>query len=248
MEKSNVLVETKDLARTYMMGMTEVRALRGVSLNVERGEFVAIMGPSGSGKSTLMHLLGCLDRPSTGTYRLAGTAVEELSDEQLSHLRNRKVGFIFQAFNLISQLSIIENIEVPLIYMGMERSQRIERCKEMLTAVGLGERGGHRPNELSGGENQRAAIARALVTEPDLLFADEPTGNLDSKTGVEIMEILTDLHESGTTIILVTHEIDKAKWTNRLIQMKDGKVQRELNKSEINKLVDRYREAPIGDD
>src|SRR5262245_17295154 len=202
-----MLVEVKDLARTYMMGGTEVHALRGVSLNVERGDFVAIIGPSGSGKSTLMHLLGCLDRPTSGQYRLDGTAVETLQDQELSRLRNRKVGFVFQTFNLIPQLNLMENVEVPLVYMGMERSQRQELSLKMLQAVRLGHRSTHRPNELSGGENQRAAIARALVTDPDFILADEPTGNLDTKTGTEIMEILDDLNKKGTTIVLVTHEL-----------------------------------------
>ncbi|MGH7596218.1 MAG: ABC transporter ATP-binding protein [bacterium] len=239
-----MLVEIKDLARTYMMGATEVQALRGVSLNVERGEFVAIIGPSGSGKSTLMHLLGCLDRPSSGRYWLDGTAVEGLQDHELSRLRNRKVGFVFQTFNLISQLNILENVEVPLLYMGMERSQRQQLCMEMLQAVRLGHRSTHRPNELSGGENQRAAIARALVTKPDIILADEPTGNLDTKTGTEIMEILDDLNKKGTTIVLVTHELSKVKWARRVIYMQDGKIRRELVGDQTQQLVELFQELP----
>ena len=236
-----MLVQVRDLARTYMMGDTEVRALRGVSFDVDRGEFVAIMGPSGSGKSTLMHLLGCLDKPSQGSYSLDGTFVERLNDVELSRLRNQKVGFVFQAFNLIMQLTVLENIEVPLIYMGVDRAQRREMAKEMLAAVGLARRGNHRPNELSGGENQRVAIARALVTKPDVIFADEPTGNLDTKTGREIMQILKELNERGTTIILVTHELDKANWARRLIHMQDGKVLRELHNEEIVQLRDLFQ-------
>ena len=236
-----MLVEVKNLQRTYKMGDTLVHALCGVSFEIDRGEFVAIMGPSGSGKSTLMHLLGCLDRPSIGSYALDGTLVENLDDVELSRLRNRKVGFVFQAFNLIAQLTVLENIEVPLIYMGLERAQRHELSREVLEAVGLGHRGNHRPNELSGGENQRVAIARALVTKPDVIFADEPTGNLDTKTGREIMQILKELNERGTTIILVTHELDKAKWARRLIHMQDGKVLRELKNEEILQLRDLFQ-------
>ncbi len=239
-----MLVEVKDLARTYVMGDSEVQALRGVSLGVDRGEFVAIMGSSGSGKSTLMHLLGCLDRPTSGTYALDGTPVEKLSDVELSRLRNRKIGFVFQSFNLIPQLSVIENIEVPLIYMEIERARRPELCKEVLDAVGLSHRGDHRPNELSGGENQRVAIARALVTKSEIILADEPTGNLDSKTGAEIMEILQGLNERGTTIILVTHEIEKAKWARRLVQMKDGRILREFTSTEKAQLVDLFQSMP----
>jgi putative ABC transport system ATP-binding protein len=239
-----MLVEIKDLARTYMMGETEVQALRGVSLNVERGEFVAIIGPSGSGKSTLMHLLGCLDRPTSGRYWLDGTAVEGLQDQALSRLRNRKVGFVFQTFNLISQLNILENVEVPLLYMGMERTQRHELCMNMLQAVGLGHRSTHRPNELSGGENQRAAIARALVTNPDMILADEPTGNLDTKTGTEIMQILDDLNKKGTTIVLVTHELSKVKWARRVIYMQDGEIRRELAGDQTHQLVELFQELP----
>ncbi|MDZ7362420.1 MAG: ABC transporter ATP-binding protein [candidate division KSB1 bacterium] len=239
-----MLVEVKDLTRKYVMGETEVHALRGVSLSVERGEFVAIMGPSGSGKSTLMHLLGCLDRPTTGTYRLGGTPVEKLTDQELSRLRNRKVGFVFQTFNLIAQLNVMENVEVPLIYMGLESAKRQRLCAEVLEAVGLGHRGTHRPNELSGGENQRVAIARALVTSPDIILADEPTGNLDTKTGNEIMEILRDLNERGTTIVLVTHEISKAKWARRIIHMQDGRILRELTGGQIQQLVDLFQDLP----
>lgn len=239
-----MLVQVRELARTYMMGDTEVNALRGVSFDVERGEFVAIMGPSGSGKSTLMHLLGCLDKPSSGSYALDGTFVQGLTDVELSRLRNQKVGFVFQAFNLIMQLTVLENIEVPLIYMGVERTRRREMAREMLAAVGLARRANHRPNELSGGENQRIAIARALVTNPQVIFADEPTGNLDTKTGREIMEILRDLNERGTTVILVTHEIDKAKWANRLIHMQDGTILRELRGEEIQQLRDLFQGLP----
>jgi putative ABC transport system ATP-binding protein len=239
-----MLVEIKDLARTYMMGETEVHALRGVSLNVERGDFVAIIGPSGSGKSTLMHLLGCLDRPTSGRYWLDGTAVEGLQDQELSRLRNRKVGFVFQTFNHIPQLNLMENVEVPLIYMGMERAQRQELSLQMLQAVRLGHRSTHRPNELSGGENQRAAIARALVTNPDIILADEPTGNLDTKTGTEIMEILDDLNKKGTTIVLVTHELSKVKWSRRVIYMQDGQIRRELVGDQTHQLVELFQELP----
>jgi putative ABC transport system ATP-binding protein len=237
-------VEIKDLKRTYLLGGTQVPALRGVSLTVNRGEFVAIMGPSGSGKSTLMHLLGCLDRPTSGTYVLDGTPVENLSDRELSHLRNRKVGFVFQSFNLIPQLTVLENVEVPLIYKGVERAERQSHSRELLEAVGLGHRCDHHPNELSGGENQRVAIARALVTQPDVILADEPTGNLDTKTGQEIMEILQGLNARGVTIILVTHEIGKAKWARRLIHMQDGQVLRELHGEEIMQLSDLFQGMP----
>ncbi len=239
-----MLVEIKDIIREYTMGETVVKALQGVSFSVERGEFVAIMGPSGSGKSTLMHLLGCLDRPTAGQYCLDGTAVENLPDKELSRLRNNKVGFVFQTFNLISQLTVLENVEVPLIYTGTERLQRQILCTQMLRAVGLEHRAKHRPNELSGGENQRVAIARALVTQPDIILADEPTGNLDTKTGNEIMTILQDLNQQGTTIVLVTHEIAKAKWARRLIHMQDGKILRELAGAEIQRLVDLFQELP----
>ncbi len=220
-----MLVEVNDLTRTYMMGSTEVNALRGVSFSVERGEFVAIMGPSGSGKSTLMHLLGCLDQPTSGNYLLDGTPVENLADQELSHLRNHKVGFVFQAFNLISQLTILENVEVPLIYMGMDRVRRQSLCLDMLKSVGLAHRAQHRPNELSGGENQRVAIARALVTNPDIILADEPTGNLDQKSAQNLMELLLDLNKNKKqTFIMATHNPKLAKLADRIYEIKEGKV------------------------
>jgi putative ABC transport system ATP-binding protein len=207
------------------MGLSQVVALQDVSVQVERGEFVSIMGPSGSGKSTLMHLLGCLDRPSAGRYILDGTAVESMADLELSRLRNRKVGFVFQSFNLIPQLSIIENVELPLVYAGLTRDDRHLRATQMLEAVGLSQRGEHRPTELSGGECQRAAIARALVNVPALVLADEPTGNLDTRTGSEIMKIFEKLHAGGTTIVVVTHDPEVAKWSERVIRMRDGEIE-----------------------
>ncbi len=206
------------------MGPTEVHALRGVGVGVDHGEFVAIMGASGSGKSTLLHLLGCLDRPSEGWYRLDGMAVESLSDTELSRLRNERIGFVFQAFNLIPQHNVLENVELPLIYGGVGRRVRRERSLEILRQVGLGDKIRHRPTELSGGEVQRVAIARALAVEPPLLLADEPTGNLDSQTGEGIMKLFTDLNQRGTTILVVTHNREVASHTKRVIEMRDGRI------------------------
>jgi putative ABC transport system ATP-binding protein len=219
-----MLIQADGLKKTYRMGPTEVHALRGVGLEVAHGEFVAIMGASGSGKSSLLHLLGCLDRPSEGWYRLDGTAVESLSDTQLSRLRNETIGFVFQAFNLIPQHNILENVELPLIYGGVGRSIRRERSLDILHQVGLGNKIYHRPTELSGGEVQRASIARALAEQPLLLLADEPTGNLDSQTGEGIMKLFVDLNQQGTTILLVTHNSDIAAYGNRLIEMRDGRI------------------------
>ncbi len=219
-----MLIQVSGLQKTYHMGPTEVHALRGVDLDVAQGAFMAIMGASGSGKSTLLHLLGCLDRPSQGWYRLDGTAVEALSDSELSQLRNERIGFVFQAFHLIPQHNVLENVELPLIYQGVEKTSRRERSLELLHQVGLGEKIRHRPTELSGGEKQRVAIARALVVEPLLLLADEPTGNLDSQTGAEIMKLFTDLNQCGTTIIMVTHSHEVASHTHRVIAMRDGQI------------------------
>ena len=219
-----MLIRAHDLRKTYRLGPTEVHALRGVDLEVAQREFVAIMGASGSGKSTLLHLLGCLDRPSAGAYRLDGTAVESLSDAELSRLRNQRIGFVFQAFNLILQHNVLENVELPLIYGGIGRTSRHKRSLEILQQVGLGEKIHHRPTELSGGEVQRVAVARALAVEPLLLLADEPTGNLDTQTGEGIMKLFVDLNYRGTTILMVTHNRDIAAYADRLIEMRDGRI------------------------
>ncbi len=219
-----MLIQTHELKKTYRMGATDVQALRGVSLEVARGEFVAIMGASGSGKSTLLHLLGCLDRPSAGWYRLDGMTVESLDDAALSRVRNQRIGFVFQAFNLISQHNVLENVELPLIYNGVEKRVRRETSLEILRQVGLGNKIYHRPTELSGGEAQRVAIARALTVQPLLLLADEPTGNLDSETGEGIMKLFVDLYNRGTTILMVTHNPDVAAHAGRAIQMRDGRI------------------------
>jgi len=218
------LIELDEVHKIHRVGTRDVHALAGVSLRVARGDYLAIMGASGSGKTTLLHLIGCLDRPTSGRVQLDGTNVAELDDDALSGLRNRRIGFVFQAFHLIPQLSVAENVELPLIYQGIEREPRAERAGRMLASVGLAERAEHRPTELSGGECQRAAIARALVVEPDVLLADEPTGNLDSRTGDEIMEILAGLHGRGVTIVLVTHDPGKAERAQRLVEMRDGRV------------------------
>jgi len=206
------------------MGLAEVHALRGVDLEVAHGEFVASMGASGSGKSTLLHLLGCLDRPSEGRYWLDGRPVDSLNDTELSRLRNERIGFVFQAFNLIPQHSVLENVELPLIYGGVGRRIRRERSQEIIRQVGLGEKIRHKPTELSGGENQRVAIARALAIDPLLLLADEPTGNLDSQTGEGIMELFVDLHRRGTTLLMITHNREVAAYADRLIEMRDGTI------------------------
>jgi putative ABC transport system ATP-binding protein len=219
-----VLIEIRDLVKVYQMGDAAVRALDGVDLGVERGEYLAIMGPSGSGKSTLMNLIGCLDTPTSGTYRLNDQAVGDLGDDELAHIRNKEVGFVFQTFNLLSRTSALENVEVPLVYAGVTRHERHRRAKEMLEAVGLGDRMHHQPSELSGGQRQRVAVARALINRPSLLLADEPTGNLDSKTGNEIMDLFAKLNASGNTIVLVTHEEDIAAQARRVVRLRDGKV------------------------
>lgn len=219
------LIELRDVRRTYQMGDTQVRALDGVSVDIERGQFVAIMGASGSGKSTMMNLLGCLDRPNAGTYRLDGTEVSQRSRAELAHIRNKTIGFVFQSFNLLARTSALENVELPLLYAGISSSAaRASMARDALVRVGLGERTDHLPNQLSGGQQQRVAIARALVNRPPLLLADEPTGALDSKTTVEVMKLLSALSHEGITVVLVTHEADVAAWARRLLVMRDGKL------------------------
>ncbi len=221
------LIHTDDLWKTYQMGTESVHALSGVSVDIERGEFVAIMGPSGSGKSTLMNLIGCLDTPTSGTYRLNGKDVSRMNDDELARIRNEEIGFVFQTFNLLPRASALHNVELPLIYAGVPSARRNQRAVAALELVELEERMSHRPNELSGGQRQRVAIARALVNQPSLLLADEPTGNLDSKTGREIMAIFEGLHRSGNTIVLITHEADVAQHAHRVIHLMDGSVERE---------------------
>ena len=218
------LIELDDVRKTYRMGTEEVHALDGVDLRVERGEYLAVMGASGSGKSTLMNLLGCLDTPTSGRYVLADTAVESLDDAELAAIRNREIGFVFQTFNLLPRTTALGNVELPLIYSGMPRRERRARARETLVEVGLGDRMDHQPNELSGGQRQRVAIAWALVNRPSILLADEPTGNLDSATSVEIMELFDRLHQAGNTVILVTHETDIAAHAHRQVVLRDGRV------------------------
>ena len=219
------VIDIKEITKTYQMGTVQVHALRGVSLQVEGGEMLAIMGPSGSGKSTLMNIVGCLDQPTSGTYLLEGKDVSRLSDNQLADIRNHKIGFVFQTFNLLARTTAFENVMLPLVYAGVERIERRERAGSALEAVGLAERTAHTPTELSGGQQQRVAIARALVNDPAIILADEPTGNLDSKAGSEVMEILRGLNrERGITIILVTHDSAIARYTQRVVHLYDGRV------------------------
>jgi putative ABC transport system ATP-binding protein len=218
------LIELRDVHKVYDMGAEKVHALNGVDLDIEHGEYVAIMGASGSGKSTLMNLIGCLDTPSSGTYLLNGNAVQEMGDPELAGIRNKEIGFVFQTFNLLARTDALHNVELPLIYAGSGRRERRERAREALAKVGLADRMHHQPNELSGGQRQRVAIARALVNRPSILLADEPTGNLDSATSKEIMELFDELHAAGNTVILVTHEADIAAHARRHVQLRDGRV------------------------
>ena len=225
------LIETVDLWKTYVMGEEEVHALRGVSIQIEKGEYVAIMGPSGSGKSTLMNLIGCLDTPSKGSYLLNGNQVSQMNDNELARIRNEEIGFVFQTFNLLPRATALRNVELPLVYAGVTAKDREQRARAALDKVELSARMNHRPNELSGGQRQRVAIARALVNNPSILLADEPTGNLDSKTGHEIMALFERLHQAGNTIVLVTHEADVAAFAYRTIQIRDGKVENDFRRA-----------------
>jgi putative ABC transport system ATP-binding protein len=230
---TDYIIRTEGLTKHYILGAETVRAVRGVDIEITTGEFVAIMGPSGSGKSTFMNLIGCLDTPTEGDYWLNGTSVKELSDDELARIRNREIGFVFQTFNLLPRATSLHNVELPLIYAGVRGKNRRERAQEKLALVGLADRMDHKPPELSGGQRQRVAVARALVNNPALLLADEPTGNLDSKTGREIMEVLKDLNEQGQTIVLVTHEADIAKYAKRQIHLRDGLVEKDFQNGHV---------------
>jgi putative ABC transport system ATP-binding protein len=221
----NPVIFVRELSRTYIMGVEKVHALRSVTLSIDRNEYVALMGPSGSGKSTLMNILGCLDTPSTGDYYLNGQLVSDMTDSELAAVRNREIGFVFQTFNLLPRLSSLENVALPLVYAGISRSRREAMAAEVMEKVGLADRMHHKPNELSGGQRQRVAIARALVNNPSIILADEPTGNLDTKTSLEIMEIFQRIHAMGNTIILVTHEPDISEYAHRIVRLRDGMVE-----------------------
>jgi putative ABC transport system ATP-binding protein len=221
----SAVIELENIRKEYVMGAEKIYALRSITLNIERGDYVAFMGPSGSGKSTLMNILGCLDTPSAGTYRLNGTDVSNLSDSRLAAVRNKEIGFVFQTFNLLPRMTALENVAMPLIYAGIGKRKRLEKAAMALQNVGLGDRMHHKPNELSGGQRQRVAIARALVNRPSIILADEPTGNLDTKTSHEIMALFDELHSDGNTVILVTHEEDIARYARRIVRLRDGNIE-----------------------
>jgi putative ABC transport system ATP-binding protein len=221
-DRAGIVIEMRGIGKVYRSGRLEVEALRGIDLDVDEGDFLSIVGPSGSGKSTLMHLLGCLDRPTSGSYRLAGTDVAGLSDDELARIRNRTIGFVFQSFNLLPRTTALENVAMPLLYGGVRRTERLERAREALERLGLGDRLHHEPSELSGGQQQRVAIARALVSRPAILLADEPTGNLDSTSGADVLGLLHELNAAGTTIVLITHDSDVAVAAKRNVHVRDG--------------------------
>lgn len=238
MEK-NFLIQIEDIGRSYIIGAEKIDALKSVSLNIEKGEFVALMGPSGSGKSTLMNILGCLDTPSKGTYILNGINVSDMSENELAEVRNKEIGFVFQTFNLLPKSTALENVALPLIYAGYSKKKREGQALKALEDVGLGNRVDHKPNELSGGQRQRVAVARALINTPSIILADEPTGNLDTKTSIEIMGLLENIHAKGNTIILVTHEEDIAQHAHRIVRMRDGLIEDDYNNPDIKSVVPR---------
>jgi putative ABC transport system ATP-binding protein len=232
------MITLQHLNKTYIMGSETIEALKDVSLNINKNEYVALMGPSGSGKSTLMNLLGCLDSPSNGKYFLNDIEVSTMDDAELAEVRNKQIGFVFQTFNLLPRLSALENVALPLVYAGFTKAERLEKARQVLEAVGLKERMMHKPNELSGGQRQRVAVARALVNNPAIILADEPTGNLDSKTSYEIMELFEQIHKAGNTVILVTHEPDIAKHAHRIVRMRDGNIENDALNDDIIKIVE----------
>ncbi|MFT4666205.1 MAG: putative ABC transport system ATP-binding protein [Polaribacter sp.] len=235
----SAMISVNELQKVYTMGVEKVYALQSVSLDIQKNEYVALMGPSGSGKSTLMNLLGCLDTPSSGEYFLNGTNVSTMEDDELAEVRNKDIGFIFQTFNLLPRLSALENVALPLVYAGLSKRERIQKAEAALEAVNLADRMTHRPNELSGGQRQRVAIARAIVNDPALILADEPTGNLDTKTSVEIMGIMENIHNSGNTIIVVTHEPDIAEHAHRIVRLRDGLIESDLRNEKIMRVASR---------
>ncbi|TCO07215.1 ABC transporter ATP-binding protein [Natronoflexus pectinivorans] len=234
---SKYVIEIENIEKNYQVGTQVVRALRGVTTKIERGDYVAIMGPSGSGKSTLMNIIGALDTPSAGTYILNNHNVSQLTDDHLAEIRNREIGFVFQTFNLLHQYSALENVMLPLVYGGVPKAERIEKAKEALSKVGLEDRMTHKPNELSGGQRQRVAVARALINNPSIILADEPTGNLDTKTSIDIMRLFNEIHAGGNTIILVTHEEDIAQHAHRILRFRDGEIERDERNADITAMV-----------
>ncbi|MFN7013209.1 MAG: ABC transporter ATP-binding protein [Bacteroidia bacterium] len=233
----NSVIKLEEITRYFSIGSETIKALQGVNLEIFKNEYVALMGPSGSGKSTLMNILGCLDTPTSGRYWLNNKDVSKMEDDELAEIRNKEIGFVFQTFNLLPRLNALENVALPLIYAGFNKHQREERAKEVLEQVGLKDRMTHKPNELSGGQRQRVAIARALVNRPSIILADEPTGNLDTKTSYEIMALFEEIHKNGNSIIIVTHEEDIALHTNRIVRMRDGKVERDEKNQNVTKLI-----------
>ncbi len=230
----SLVIKIRNITRDFPLGNEVVKVLKGIDLDIERGEYVALMGPSGSGKSTLMNLLGCLDTPTSGSYELNGKDVSNMTDDELAEIRNKEIGFVFQTFNLLPRTTALENVALPMVYAGASKSERTERAKQVLTDVGLADRMDHKPNQLSGGQRQRVAVGRALVNHPSIILADEPTGNLDSKTSEEIMNLFNEIHKAGNTVILVTHEEDIAENAHRIIRLRDGIVESDTKKEMVN--------------